>query len=205
MKKFIAILMVAMLVVSLAACGAGGDGDTTVADSTTVESKVESSNNAVNAEDSPVGILNAVWATYADSEKFPGAGGDEANQNMEGPGAYGLEDVEGFTAITHFPAESIAKIDSAATLMHMMNANTMTVAAYHVVEGTDMAVLADEVEASVMATQWMCGFPEKLVIVTVDDYMISYFGNGEVVDTFTGKLTAAYASAEVVVDADIVA
>ena len=35
--------------------------------------------------------------------------------------------------------------------------------------------------------------------------MVSYFGNGEVVDTFTGKLTAAYATAEVVVDEAIVA
>ena len=190
MKKVISILLVAMLVVSFAACGAG-DGD----------KKTESTIA------SPVELLNTVWASYEDAEKFPAAGGDmtEANQNMEGPGVYGLEDVEGFTATTHFPAESIAKIDAAATLMHMMNANTMTVAAYHVVEGTDMAALADEVKSSVMATQWMCGFPEKLVIVTVEDYMISYFGNGEIVDTFTGKLTAAYASAEVVVDEAIVA
>lgn len=188
MKKVISLLLVAMLVVSFAACGAGdGDkgGESTIA--------------------SPVELLNAVWATYEDAEKFPGAGGDEANQNMEGPGAYGLEDAEGFAAITHFPAESMAKIDAAATLMHMMNANTMTVAAYHVVDGTDMAALADEVKASVMATRWMCGFPEKLVIVTVEDYMVSYFGNGEIVDTFTSKLTAVYASAEVVVDEAIVA
>ncbi len=188
MKKVISLLLVAMLVVSFAACGAGDSGDKG-------ESTIAS----------PVELLNAVWATYEDAEKFPGAGGDEANQNMEGPGAYGLEDAEGFTAITHFPADSIAKIDTAATLMHMMNANTMTAAAYHVVEGTDMAALADEVKASVMATQWMCGFPEKLVIVTVEDYMVSYFGNGEIVDTFTGKLTAVYASAEVVVDEAIVA
>ncbi len=189
MKKVISILLVAMLVVSFAACGAGkgGDKESTIA--------------------SPVELLNTVWATYEDAEKFPAAGGDmsEANQNMEGPGVYGLEDVEGFTATTHFPAESMAKIDAAATLLHMMNANTMTVAAYHVVEGEDMAALADEVKASVMSTQWMCGFPEKLVIVTVEDYMVSYFGNGEVVDTFTGKLTAAYATAEVVVDEAIVA
>lgn len=189
MKKVISILLVAMLVVSLAACGTG-DGDK-------VESTIAS----------PVELLNTVWATYAEEEKFAAAGGDmtEANMNMEGPGVYGLEDVEGFVATTHFPEASMAKIDAAATLMHMMNANTMTVAAYHVVEGTDMAALAEEVKASVMATQWMCGFPEKLVIVTVEDYMVSYFGNGEIVDTFTAKLTAAYTTAEVVVDEAIVA
>lgn len=190
MKKIISILLVIMLVVSLAACGANTDdkgGESTIA--------------------SPVELLNTVWATYGEEEKFPAAGGDmtEANQNMEGPGVYGLEDAEGFTAITHFPAESMAKIDSAATLMHMMNANTITIAAYHVVEGTDMKALADEVKASIASTQWMCGFPEKLVIVTVEDYMVSYFGKADVVDTFTAKLTAAYTTAETVVDEAIVA
>lgn len=191
MKKVISVLLVAVLVLSFAACGAGDKGD-----------NGDKGNESTIA--SPVELLNNVWATYADDEKFMAAGGDEANQNAEGPGAYGLADVEGFNAITHFPAESMAKIDSAATLMHMLP-NNMTVAAYHVVDGTDMAALADEVKASVMATQWMCGFPEKLVIVIVEDYMVSYFGEGAIVDTFTGKLTTVYASAEVVVDEAIVA
>ena len=193
MKKVISVLLVAMLVLSFAACGAGDKGDNT-----------DKGNESTIA--SPVELLNSVWATYAEEEKFMAAGGDftEANQNPEGPGVYGLEDVEGFTTVTNFPAESMDKIDAAATLVHM-NASTMTVAAYHVVEGTDMAALADEVKAGVMNAHWMCGFPEKLVIVTVEDYMVSYFGNGEIVDTFTGKLTAVYTSAEVVVDEAIVA
>ena len=194
MKKVISVLLVAMLVLSFAACGAGDKGD-----------NGDKGNESTIA--SPVELLNNVWATYEDAEKFPAAGGDmtEANQNMEGPGVYDLEDAEGFMAITHFPGNAMEKIDSAATLMHMMNANTMTVAAYHVVEGTNMDNLAEVVTTSVMGTQWMCGFPEKLVIVTVEDYMVSYFGNGEIVDTFTAKLTAAYPAAEVVVDEAIVA
>ena len=195
MKKIIALVMVAVLMLTFAACG----GNTDNGDS----NKDETSAVAIA---SPVELLNKVWASFGDEEKFPVAGGDmtEANMNMEGPGVYGLEDAEGFAAITHFPAASMAKIDAAATLMHMMNANTFTCAAYHVVDA-DMAALATEVKDSVMATQWMCGFPEKLAIVTVGEYMVSYFGNADLVGAFTAKLQAAYPTATVVVDEAIVA
>ena len=195
MKKIIALIMVAVLMLTFAACGAKTDnnGDTNKEETPAVTIA------------SPVELLNTVWASYAEEEKFPVGGGDEANMSMEGPGVFGLEDGgEGFVAITHYPAESVAKIDSAATLMHMMNANTFTGAAYHVVDA-DMAALATEVKDSVMATRWMCGFPEKLVIVTVGEYMVSYFGHADLVSTFTAKLQAAYPSAEVVVDEPIVA
>ncbi len=190
MKKIIALIMVAVLMLTFAACGAKENG------------KDETPEVTIT---SPVELLNTVWAAHTDDEKFPIGGGDEANMNMEGPGVFGLEDGgEGFAAITHFPAESVAKIDSAATMMHMMNANTFTAGAYHVTD-VDMATLATEVKDSVMATRWMCGFPEKLVIVTVGEYMVSYFGNAQLVDTFTAKFKVAYPVATVVVDEAIVA
>lgn len=197
MKKIIALIMVSVLMLTFAACGNTenkGNNDETTTEAPAV------------AIASPVELLNTVWSSYADEEKFPVAGGDmtEANMNMEGPGVYGLEDAEGFVAITHFPADSVAKIDSAATLMHMMNANTFTGAAYHVVDG-DMETLAAAVKDSVMATRWMCGFPERFVVVTVDDYMISYFGNADLVSTFTAKLQAAFTTATILVDEPIVA
>lgn len=197
MKKIIALIMVTVLMLTFAACGGNTDNQGNADEQTTEAPAVEIA--------SPVELLNTVWASYADDEKFPVGGGDEANMNMEGPGVFGLENGgEGFVNITHFPAESVAKIDSAATLMHMMNANTFTAGAYHVVDA-DMAALATEVKDSVMATRWMCGFPEKLVIVTVGEYMVSYFGNADLVSTFTAKLQAAYATAEILVDEPIVA
>lgn len=188
MKKILAFLMAAVMLLALVACGK--DNETETADIA-----------------SPVELLTKVWDSYAEEDKFPAAGGDmsEENSNMEGPGVYSLDDAEGFVAVTHFPEDSISKIDSAATLMHMMNANTMTVAAYHVADSADVEGLASDVEESVMATQWMCGFPEKLVIITIGDYIVSYFGNGEVVDTFTENLKGVYPSATVATEKDIVA
>lgn len=54
-----------------------------------------------------------------------------------------------------------------------------------------------------MNKQWMCGFPDKLVILTVGDYLVSVYGAEDLVDNFQNHLTAAYASAVVVCDAPI--
>ena len=49
----------------------------------------------------------------------------------------------------------------------------------------------------------MCGFPEKLVILTVGDYIISVFGAAELINTFTEKLTSEYSSAKQLFDVPI--
>ena len=50
----------------------------------------------------------------------------------------------------------------------------------------------------------MCGFPDKLVIAAVGDYIVSVYGNEELVDTFAAKLAAAYPNAKTVSDEPIV-
>ena len=55
-----------------------------------------------------------------------------------------------------------------------------------------------------MARQWMCGFPDKLVIATLGNYVVSCYGAEDLVDTFRDKLIAAYADAAVVCDEPIV-
>lgn len=189
MKRILAVLMAAVLMLSLAACGTNGGGNT--------ESTITS----------PLEILDTVWAAYPEAEKFAVAGGDmtEENMNMEGPGVYGLEDTEALDATLGFPAASVSKIDSAASVMHMMNANTFTCGAYHLVNADEKDALVSELKENIMNRQWMCGFPDKLIIISVEDYLVAYFGNGEIVDTFTTTLTTAYTQATVVCEESLVA
>ena len=56
-----------------------------------------------------------------------------------------------------------------------------------------------------MGKQWMCGFPDKLIVVSVDNYLISCFGAEDLVNTFRDKLQAAYSGAVVITDEPIVA
>ena len=46
----------------------------------------------------------------------------------------------------------------------------------------------------------MCGFPDKLVIVTVGQSVFSVYGNEELVNTFRDKLLASYPTATAVYD-----
>ena len=183
MKKIAIVLLVAMLGMCLAACGGGNKnaGITEVADATE--------------------ILTTVWGTYEEDEMFAAAGGDSENMSMEGPAKFDVSKVEELDYLLNFPAGMADKIDDAASLMHMMNANTFTAGAYHVTDAGDVATVKAAIEDKVMNNHWMCGFPETLIIVQVgDNYLVSAYGNGELIENFKTKLVNTYANAEVVVE-----
>ena len=184
MKKIASVLLVAMLALCLTACGGGKDngGAVEIADATE--------------------ILTTVWGTYAEDEMFAAAGGDSENMSMEGPAKFDVSKTEELAYLLNFPAELADKIDDAASLMHMMNANTFTAGAYHVADAADMSAVVDAIKDKVMNNHWMCGFPETLIIVQVGDSdVVSAYGNGALIDNFPSKLLAAYkGAAEVVVE-----
>lgn len=151
---------------------------------------------------SAVALLTQVWSRYSDSDKFPTVGGGPEGDDMteNAPGVFDIGDADVLDSRLVFPAASAGKIDSAASLMHMMNANTFTCGAFHAANAGDVAGLCAAIRDNVKQRQWMCGFPEKLVIVTVDDYIVSFFGSGGLTETFKTQLTAAYPAAEVYCD-----
>jgi len=147
----------------------------------------------------PLDVLTNAWNAMGDEEKFPIGGGDSANMVMDAPGAFDVANTEELDALLGLSADGAAKIDAAASLMHMMNANTFTCGAFSVVAGEDLSAFVTALQENIQARQWMCGFPEKLVIVTIDNVVVSMFGNGQIVDSFTAKLGGS-----VVVDEAIV-
>lgn len=185
MKKALAISLSLVLMLCMAACSAGGSG-----------------NNAPETTDAPedaLTILSTVWSQYGDDEKFPVAGGDfsEENSNMEGPGRYSIADADAIDAALGFPAASIADIDDAASLTHMMNANTFTCGVFHVTDAGKVNDVANAIKDNISVRQWMCGFPERLVISTVDNYVIVIFGNDDIISVFNDKLMSTYATQSV--------
>ena len=50
------------------------------------------------------------------------------------------------------------------------------------------------------ARRRLCGFPDKLVVLTYDQYVVSLYGAEDLVDTFRDKFTAAYSDASVAYD-----
>lgn len=152
------------------------------------------------AVDDALTILNAIWNTYSDEEKFPAAGGDSEHAVDGAPGSFDASNADSLSYLLTFPADDASLIDSAASLVHMMNLNTFTCGAFHVADANNVARLADDLRTTIQAKRWMCGFPDKLVIVTVGQSVLSVYGNEELVNTFRDKLLTSYSAATAVYD-----
>lgn len=187
MKKLFSLLLAAAMILSLAACG----------------SKADDNNGGDTAQPADaLALLNTVWSSYSDDEKFPAAGGDydESNMTEDAPGNFSVSDGDALDYSLGYPAADADKLSDAASLTHMMNANTFTAGAYHLSDKSDMDTVVSDLKDNIMSRQWMCGFPDKLVIVTYGDYVVSCFGAEDLVDQFRDKLTAAFDGASVVCD-----
>lgn len=183
MKKFLTMLLALVMVLSLAACSSQKGGDV-------------NGGFPVSAVD----LLTAVWNAYPESEKFSVVGGSLDNPVDNAPGTFPVDDADNLDYMLHFPADKADLIDDAASLTHMMNANSFTCGAFHVKNSADVSVVTDALRQNVQNTQWMCGFPDKLVIFTYDQYVVSLYGDEELVNTFRDKFTATYSDSTIAYD-----
>ena len=190
MKKIVALMLAFVLALGLTACGGGNKGAETAKDDTEGKTAVQ--------------ILEDVWAGYEESEKFAIAGGDYENMIMDAPGAVNVADGETLDALLGFPAASAGLIDDGASMMHMMNQNTFTAGVYHVTKADNVQAVADAVKENIMNRQWMCGFPDDLVVYSVGtNYVAAVFGAEDIVDNFEESLEGYYASTKILYDEDL--
>lgn len=193
MKKILALLLAAVMVLSLAACtDKGSEGGAT-----------SPSGAQTNQPKSALEILEKVWSKYSADEKFPATGGSEKQMKEDMPGKFDVSDAEALDFELGFPKANASEIDDAASLMHMLNQNNFSCGAYHVKDSGNVEALAGKIKENILARQWLCGFPEKLVILTIGDYIVSVFGAGELTDTFIAKLSAEYSSAKQLFDVPV--
>lgn len=212
MKKIATILTALALMLSFAACGktdkkpdSTSDASQTENTTVTTEPTTDTSAPETDAASDPKALLDAIWNNYKEDDKFPAAGGDYDEVNMVdgAPGNVGLADADSVEHLTGFPAASIGEIDAAASLFHMMNGNSFTCGAYRVKEGTDVDALAQSIRDAIQGRRWMCGFPDKIIVATVDNYIVSVFGLEDLVDNFRDTMLAVYPATSVVFDEPI--
>ena len=176
-KRILCSVLAVVMVVALAACGTAPKDD---ANKVTIES--------------PVALLDGVWGTFAEEEKFPVMGGNNYEAPVEdGAGEFDITDVEGAIATLHITEDSLKLVDKVGTITHAMNANTFSAAAYHLADASNAETLVNSLKDSIKSTQWMCGFPDTLIIYTVaDEYVVAAFGNAEAIENFKTKLATVY-------------
>lgn len=189
MKKLAALMLALTLALSVTACG-GGTGSQPAKDDTEGKKAVD--------------ILTDVWAAYEEDEKFAISGGGYENMTMDTPGEVLVSDTDSLDGLLGFPAASAGLIDDAASMMHMMNQNTFTAGVYHVANAEDVQAVADALKENIMNRQWMCGFPDDLVIYSVGtNYVAAAFGAEETVDSFEDHLEEVFASSVNLYDEDL--
>lgn len=193
-KKIVLIMMAAVLTMSIAACGSNKD-----------TAHITDTENGTETVSSAVEVLEKVWAVYEEDEKPIVMGGDAENMIDGAPGAYNIQDLEGINALFHITEDAAAMADEAASAVHAMNANTFTSSVFHVTDTENVEAFVSSVKESVLSTHWVCGFPEKLIILSVDEnYVLSAFGNGEMMDLLKEKVTEVYGEAAAVLAEEVI-
>ena len=194
MKKLIALLMALTMVAMMAACSTGNNNETPATDATETTEAVN-----VPTVGSALEVLETIWNAYGDDEKFAVIGGNIENAVDGAPGNYDLAYAENLTYNLLVPAELIANIDDAASMIHMMNANNFTSGVVHLTEGTDVAAFTEAMHTAISTNPWICGFPEKMIVAVIDgSYVLISFGVNDAMNPFEAHLTEVYANAEII-------
>lgn len=164
MKKLSALILTLAMVFSLAACG-GNDQKPDSAPEVEIPSAEE--------------LLNSVWNNISDDQKFPVAGGDMDNMVEDKAGKFNMENMDVVSSVLHMSQETAASVSEAASLINAMNANTFTAVAVKLNQGVNAEDFVNAVKTDVEGTQWMCGFPDYLLVYTVGDYVVYVIGAAE--------------------------
>ena len=202
-KRIVFALLAVSTLLSLVACSEPAKVTETEEPKVTTEEKLETKtevkteekvddNKKDEAAVDAASIMNKIWDKFPEDKKFAAMGG-AAEAPVDGKaGSIDLKNVESVTASLHITEDALGKVLDAASLTHMMNANSFTGAVYHV-KAEDAAALTESLNDSIKGTRWMCGFPDTLLIYTVDsEYVIAVFGNTENIDTFKNAVKDSY-------------
>ena len=187
MKKLISAVLALTLVLTMTACGG---------------KKTEATEPAVQVPASALEVLETIWAMYGADEKFAVIGGDMGNPVSDAPGSYNLAD-ENISYTLLIPADQLGNVTEAASMIHMMNANTFTCGVFKI-ENISAADFGAAMKDAVMNNQWMCGFPETLLIRNFGDaYVLVAFGVNDAMTPFEKHLTEAYPGMETIANEPI--
>lgn len=203
MKKILALILAAIMLMSMVACGNTVE-ETEAPTEVPTEAPTEDEGSAIpEASVTPLDALVTLWNAIPEDNRFFAMGGSPMAPVDGMPGEFDLagEEAEAnLSYMTNYPADQFSKLTGAATLVHGMNANTFTSAAYSFADAATTTAMVDVIKEAISGTHWMCGFPDKLVIVSVSETcLVVMYGNGEMVDTFANNAVELL-SGTVVVD-----
>ena len=212
MKKLLAILLATMMLLALVACG--NTNETEAPETNAPET------NAPGDDELPIVdlaynsalellqlVMNGYNATATEDTMLYVVGGNINNfetTSMDGPATFVALEDEDYNANLGYPAADVAKLDDAASMFNMMNTNVFNCYAVHFTNSDDVDAMVEVIKNNILARQWICGSPEKLVIAKVPgDYLIVVWGAvqfGGIVDPFVASFATSVEGSSIVVD-----
>lgn len=185
MKKLIALMMAFAIVASFAACGAKNETENiqNTQNSTTVpEDDIAIEENIggtiantgdykpqIDNNTAALDLLDPIWMGLGGEHQPASYGGHFSEEYTSGPATYDLTYVEDLAGVLLLPVDQLDSIEEAATVVHMLNANSLTAGVVKLKEGTDVKAFADAVADRISNNQWMCGFPEWMSVIQIND------------------------------------
>ena len=152
-----------------------------------------------------VDVLRAVVDAYTDEERFAMYGGDREHAVMDAPGTFDVSQVQEMEDVLGLPSGLASDIEEAASMVHMMNGNVFTGAAYRLREGTDQDAFAQAVKTALLEKRWMCGQPDTMLVLSVDHvYVITAYGEAGIIQTFKEKSMSVLKETKILMEAPIV-
>jgi hypothetical protein len=149
-------------------------------------------------------LLAGLWAARGEEDRFPIMGGDYDNVVENAPGAFDLAHPDAsanIDSLLSFPSDEITKIDSAASIIHSMNANIFTCGAFHVSNAEDVVPVSERIKNHIMTKQFICGSPERLIILRLPgDYLMVLYGTSDAVVGFAEQTKTLVKDASTLVD-----
>lgn len=208
MKKWITFLLVIALVGSLAACGISIGGNNQNSEDIPV---TETEEPAIVTDANE--ILTKVWQQYntdaSEDFHFQIIGGHVESNILDEPAAFDMsfEDAQNtLTEVYALTEENLVNIDDTATMMNLMRAYNFTASACHVADAANTQTVISSIQTTLAQLHWMGGVPDRYLIATInDDYVITAYGNEQVIELFRRALVKVYENAaEVVVHEAII-
>jgi len=207
---YIAIAAIVVIAVVLAIVFAGGnnkDNNNTTTTTTTqkpVELAYKDSLELLNK------VLTSYNASAAEEAMLYVAGGNPDNfdtVSFDSPAKFVALEDSSYNFHLGYPESELPKLEDASSMYNMMNANIFNCYALKLTSTTDVNALADTLKNNILARQWVCGMPEKLIIVSCPgNYLVVIWGvvaDGGIVVPVADSIVANIEGASIIVDVAI--
>lgn len=217
MKNFTAILLTLVMVLCLmTGCTGGTVADETVnpTQETTMPTEAptqpttaptEPTQAVGTADTSAAQLLAKIWAQYGTDQQFASYGGTVEHAVNDAPGDLDMTNTDEITNKYLLPVDQLGAVESGASLVHLMNNNIFTAAAFKLKDSAQVRTVAKALRDNIQKARWLCGQPDELLIAEADGHLLMAFAAKENMEIFQQNLNKAFADATILYDEAVTA